>query len=140
MIYLDTSVLIPLFVREAGTERVLAWLQSESGTRLLASDWAVTEFASAITAKVRAQHIDSELAKRAFARFLAFANRHCTLLTLDRVVFHEATNLARDAKNGLRAGDALHVALALISKARQFACLDKAVCDSAARVGFKVAP
>ncbi|TMH87168.1 MAG: type II toxin-antitoxin system VapC family toxin, partial [Betaproteobacteria bacterium] len=45
MIYVDTSALVPVFIREPKSEAVIAWLES-SGERLAISEWSLVEFAS----------------------------------------------------------------------------------------------
>jgi predicted nucleic acid-binding protein len=46
-VYLDTSVLVSLFVRDGHTDRVLSWAQTQTEPPQV-SDWAVTEFSSAL--------------------------------------------------------------------------------------------
>ena len=67
MIYVDTSALVPLFIREAKSEAVIAWLES-SGERLAISEWSLVEFASATAIKVRTGQTAASLAKQASAR------------------------------------------------------------------------
>ncbi|MCI4428432.1 MAG: type II toxin-antitoxin system VapC family toxin, partial [Burkholderiales bacterium] len=51
MIYVDTSALVPVFIREPKSEAVIGWLES-SGERLAISEWSLVEFASAAAIKV----------------------------------------------------------------------------------------
>jgi len=52
MIYIDTSALVPAFIREPKSEAVLAWIET-SGERLVVSEWAIAEFSTSrrITAR-----------------------------------------------------------------------------------------
>ena len=38
MVYVDTSALVPFFIREPKSEALIAWLES-SGERLAVSEW-----------------------------------------------------------------------------------------------------
>ena len=51
--YVDTSVLVPLFLPEETTERVQLWLQLPGNEALAISEWTVTEFASALGTYLR---------------------------------------------------------------------------------------
>jgi len=46
--YLDTSLLVPLFIREPGTARAQAFLTANAAQVLLISPWTITEFSSAL--------------------------------------------------------------------------------------------
>ena len=46
MIYVDTSALVPVFIREPKSEAVIGWIESSSA-RLAISEWSLVEFASA---------------------------------------------------------------------------------------------
>lgn len=137
MVYIDTSAIVPAFIREPKSEAVLAWLES-SGQRLVVSEWTIAEFASAAAIKVRTGEIAPTLAKRARARFLDFAQAHCSIAVPQRAEFRRAAELAGDVSLKLRAGDALHLAIAEASKVEGILCLDEAMAASAKAVGTKV--
>lgn len=137
MIYIDTSALVPAFIREQQSEAVLAWIET-SGERLVVSEWAVAEFSSAAAIKVRMGGISSAMAKQARAHFLAFAQDHCLIAVPQRAEFRRAAELAGDANLKLRAGDALHLAIAEASKVQGILCLDEAMGASAKTIGLNV--
>ena len=137
MIYVDTSALVPAFIREPKSEAVLAWLET-SGERLVVSEWAITEFSSAAAIKVRTGEIAPNLAKQARTRFLGFAQTHCSIALPQRAEFRRAAELAGDVNLKLRAGDALHLAIAEASKAEGIFCLDEAMAAGAKTVGLNV--
>lgn len=137
MIYVDTSALVPAFIREPKSEAVLAWLET-SGERLIVSEWSIAEFSSAAAIKVRTGEIEPALAKQARTRFLDFAESHCSIAVPQRAEFRRAVELAGDASLKLRAGDALHLAIAEASKAEGILCLDEAMAESAKTVGLNV--
>ena len=72
MIYLDTSVVVPLFVREMATTRVLAWrdaLVSSQTSELTVSSWTVCEFSSAMGIKIRNRDLSAETGEAARVLF-----------------------------------------------------------------------
>jgi uncharacterized protein len=137
MIYIDTSALVPVFIREPKSEAVIGWLES-SGERLAISEWSLVEFASAAAIKVRSGQTAANLAKQAVARVQAFAQKHCTVAVPGREEFRRAAELAADHSLKLRAGDALHLAIASSLGAQGILCLDDAMIESARSVGMNV--
>ena len=137
MIYVDTSALVPVFIRESKSEAVIAWLES-SGERLAISEWSLVEFASAAAIKVRTGQAAANLAKQATARARAFALKHCTVAVPGREEFRHAAELAGDGALKLRAGDALHLAIAESLGARGILCFDDAMIESARSLGMNV--
>ena len=137
MIYIDTSALVPAFIREAKSEAVIAWLES-SGERLAISEWSLVEFASAAAIKVRTAQATANLAKQATARVREFARSHCMVAVPGREEFRRAAELAGDHALKLRAGDALHLAIAASLSAQGLLCLDDALTESARSLGMNV--
>jgi hypothetical protein len=137
MIYIDTSALVPAFIREPKSEAVLAWLETSS-EGLVVSEWTITEFSSAAAIKVRTGEIASAMAKQARARFLRFAQDHCSIAVPQRAEFRRAAELAGDVNLKLRAGDALHLAIAEASKAQGILCLDETMGAGAKTIGLDV--
>lgn len=137
MIYIDTSALVPLFIREPKSEAVMAWIES-SGERLAISEWSLVEFASAAAIKVRTGQATANLAKQAATRVRGFAQKHCTVAVPGREEFRRAGEWVSDDALKLRAGDALHLAIAASLSAQGILCLDEAMVDSARSLGMKV--
>ena len=137
MVYIDTSALVPAFIHEPRSEAVLRWIET-SGERLVVSEWAIAEFSSAAAIKVRTGEIASAMAKRARKRFLDFARDHCSIAVPQRAEFRRAAELAGEPDLKLRAGDALHLAIAEASKVRGILCLDKAMAAGAKAIGLGV--
>ena len=137
MIYIDTSALVPVFIREAKSEAVIGWLES-SGERLAISEWSLVEFASAAAIKVRTGQVAPNLAKQSTARVYEFAQKHCTVAVPGREEFRRAAELAGDDSLKLRAGDALHLAIAESLSAQGILCLDDAMIASARSLGMNV--
>jgi predicted nucleic acid-binding protein len=112
MLYLDTSAAVPMFVPEPASEAIDAWF-SASTEVLVSADWIRTEFASALSMKVRRGELDEAAAQAAWRDFEEFCDSGLRLLPVSRQSFATAARLARDARSGLRAGDSLHLAMAL---------------------------
>jgi predicted nucleic acid-binding protein len=137
MIYVDTSALVPIFIREPKSEAVIGWLES-CGERLAVSEWGLVEFASATAIKVRTRQIAPNRAKVAAARLREFVRKHCTVAVPGREEFRRAAGLAADNTLALRAGDALHLAIAASVKAHGILCFDEAMSESARSLGMSV--
>lgn len=132
MIYLDTSAAVPLFVREPASAAVDAWFEA-CAEPLLSSDWIVTEFASALSIKERSGALAAKDARAAWRGFEAFCESGLRLIAVSRQTFREAARLARQQTHGLRAGDALHLAVALETGIKTIATLDASLDISARR-------
>ena len=137
MIYVDTSALVPVFIREPKSEAIIDWLES-SDERLAISEWSLVEFASAAAIKVRTGQAAANLAKQAGLRVREFARKHCTVAVPGREEFRRAAELAGEGTLNLRAGDALHLAIAASVNAQGILCLDEAMIKSAKAIGMKV--
>lgn len=110
MVYLDASVLVAALVEEARSGDAEDLL-TRSDQAIWLSEWTLTEVVAALSAKVR----DGELseggrvaARRQLNRLVAENFERTGVLTSD---FRRANELC-DQPVGLRAGDALHLAIA----------------------------
>ncbi len=111
MIYFDTSVAIPLFVPEPASEAVARWIEMNDAP-LVSSDWIVTEFASALSIKVRQGEINARQAKAARDDFAELCRSGLRLVPVSRTAFQVAADFAANPMSGIRSGDALHLAVA----------------------------
>ena len=136
MVYVDTSVLVPLFVNEPHSVAAANWYAREKG-ELVAAAWCIPEFASALGIKQRTGAIDAQQAQAAWARFERMVAADLRLLPVAPASFHRAAELVRDAASALRAGDALHLACAEAAGARRMATLDDVLSRNAQRLKIK---
>jgi predicted nucleic acid-binding protein len=136
MVYVDTSVLVPLFLNEPHSAAAAAWYSREK-MELVAAAWCIPEFASALGIKQRTGAIDAQQAHAAWARFGRMVAADLRLLPVEPVHFHRAAELVLDAASALRAGDALHLACAEAAGAKHMATLDDVLGRNAQRLKIK---
>ena len=134
MIYLDTSVLGAIFFREPGAADLVARLESQRKAKLMISAWTLTEMASIGGIKQRTGAMDAETRQQAIANFQRFASMHLVTVEIDPADFRTAAVLI-ESPTALRAGDALHLAVARRLGAR-IASLDHRLCAATDVLGL----
>jgi len=113
MLYLDTSLLVAALTPETRTIELQQWLGRQKPDELVISDWVVAEFSAALAAKLRAGRVNASERAAALAGFGQLCVGSFTILPLSRAHFQMAARFADQHTLGLRAPDALHVALCL---------------------------
>jgi len=137
MIYLDTSVAVSLMVPEPGTADVKPWFAGLSEIPV-SGDWLLTEFNSAISIKVRSGELSEVNAKAVRKEFEMLAASGLRIVPVSRSAFRDAADLAKQHGHRLRAGDALHLAVAREIDAKSIATLDTVMSSNAKRLKMKV--
>jgi len=135
MIYIDTSVIVALLAVEPKTQEVTAWFAGLRDTPTCA-DWLLTEFHSAISIKLRTGQITEANAKRVRKEFELLADGGLRIVPISRAAFRQAAKMAQQHTHGLRAGDSLHLAVAMELDATHMATLDGTLAANAKRSGM----
>jgi len=112
MDYLDTSVVVAALTNESATRDVQRWLDQNASSPLMISDWTITEMSSAISIKVRTGQIDLDQRAAILAAFNRLVVESFHVVPVEGAQFHLAARFAALHELGLRAGDALHLAVA----------------------------
>ena len=136
MLYVDTSVLVALHTHEARSAEVSRWFAACT-VELVSAAWCVSEFASALGIKRRSGQIGEAGAQTAWRQFERMCAGDLYLLPVEPAAFHRAAILSLDVASGLRAGDSLHLAVALDAKAKGIATLDEVMATNAKRLKFR---
>jgi uncharacterized protein len=139
MLYLDSSVLVPLFVPEPESDLVRAWVEARAAEALAISDWTMTEFASAMGIKVRDKGLKPGQARRACALMEKLAGDSLKVFTPSRSDYGRAAEHLGHHALGLRAGDALHLAVAQNEGAECLYTFDRRLIEAARKLKFKSA-
>ena len=137
MIYVDTSVIVALLTVEPITREVTSWYAGLRDTPSC-SDWLLTEFSSALSIKLRTGQINEAGAKRVRKEFALLAEGGLRIVPVSRGAFRHAAEMVRLHDHGLRAGDSLHLAVALELGASHMATLDGTLAANAKRKGMKL--
>jgi uncharacterized protein len=135
MFYLDTSLLVAVLTQEVASERAIAWLRRSQPEGFAISEWVATELAAALSAKIRAKHIDETYRAEALGLFARMMAESMPVAAVTESHFKRATQFASDHRLGLRAGDALHLAIA--SEQNAILCtLDKRMARAGQTLGL----
>jgi predicted nucleic acid-binding protein len=135
-LYLDTSLLVAALTRESKTATVQRWLREQSTTALALSDWTITEFSAALSLKLRERQIAADDRADVLAAFARWVEESFTLFPLSNLQFRTAARFADQYALGLRAGDALHLAVCA-DQAATLCTLDRRLGKAAPSLGVK---
>ncbi len=139
MIYVDTSLLLPIYVLEAGSEQANRIL--ESAPPIFISDLTVAEFHVGLARKVKLGELSVSQSDAARASF----ESHLEEGLMQRVALlsshsEAAGRLASRSTVILRTLDALHLAVAVGLGASSLATFDGRLAEAARGLGFEVRP
>ena len=132
--YLDTSFLVAAFTNEIKTPVVQQRLGAQLAAELAISRWVITEFSSALSLKLRTGQVTATERANALADFEKLWTKSLTLLPVTEAHFSTAASFADRHKLGLRAGDALHLAICADRRATLHT-LDRRMADAARALG-----
>ncbi len=107
-LYLDTSVLVSLFIQDAFTDPARSGVL---GQTVQVSDFAGAEFGAAVARRVRLGELTAEQALGVFADFDVWVSRSTHRAVTEHVDIAVSAGLVRRLELALRAPDALHLAI-----------------------------
>jgi uncharacterized protein len=125
VLYFDTSFLAPLIIPESTSAEITAFVRKLPVVELGVSLWTKIEFSSLVARKVRTRELEPEAAEQADARFESMAADAFAVFLPDANDFGLAKRYLGNFETGLRAGDALHLAIAANRHARAIYSLDR---------------
>lgn len=133
MLYLDTAVVLTLFIDETTSTTVEEWL-AKRRQPLAFSDWGLTECASALGIKFRRGEINADQAQNLWQAILSFAHEVCEMISCASHHQADAQQWLGRFDLSLRAGDALHLAMARHAQAT-LVSYDKNLIEAAQATG-----
>lgn len=134
--YLDTSLLVAALTNEPETKRMQNWLAAQPAGDLAVSEWVVTEFSAALSIKLRARQIEAQHRADALALFVRLQAESLGMLPISNATFRAAGHYADQYALGLRAGDALHLAICA-SYGATLCTLDRRLSEAGPALGVK---
>lgn len=135
LVYLDTSVIVAAITSELETPNVLLWLKSLRLGESAVSSWTIAEVSSAIMLKFRTGQLTEDERELAFAAWQTMLDSALRCHPVDNSDFQAAAVLMRSDNVALRAGDALHLAIARRLRI-EVATLDRAMNAAAQKLGM----
>lgn len=137
MLYVDTSVIVSALTNETDTALSQTWLARQDTSDLTISDWTATEFASALSMKLRTGALGADHRAAALSAFTRLCVESLRTLPVAREDFRAAAQLAGQSDLNLRAGDALHLAICA-NHGASLCTLDRRLAETAPRIGVPV--
>jgi predicted nucleic acid-binding protein len=134
--YLDTLLLVAALTNEAETARMQAWLAAQPEGDLAVSEWVATEFSAALSIKVRTGQIEAAHRAEALGMFARLRTDSFVALPISSVEFRTAAHYADQYALGLRAGDALHLAICA-GHGATLCTLDRRLSEAGPALGVK---
>lgn len=111
-IYPDTAIIVSAYTEEISTALADDWMRSIGGDQLMTSPWIDTEIAAALAGKARAGVIAPRERDALLTIIRESLSRSATLVAVHHGHFVAAADLLARSPKPLRAGDALHLAIA----------------------------
>lgn len=131
MLYFHTSFLAPLILEEAASSKIEAFLAKVPAGELYLSHWTRVEFASLIAREVRMGGLAESDALLAIAQFDELVADSFQVLAPGVADYELAKAYIQHFATKLRAGDALHLAIAANNGAKTLYTLDDGLLNAA---------
>jgi predicted nucleic acid-binding protein len=138
MLYFDTSFLIPLVVPESTSAEVHRFVRTQAAFGLATSHWTRVESSSVLAREVRMKHYVASAALKVDGDLEALIRQSFLVLTVASDDLDSAKLLLQKYETGLRAGDALHLAIAKSKNAQAIYSLDDKMIRAGKLLGLPV--
>jgi predicted nucleic acid-binding protein len=132
MLYFDTSFIAPLYVPEPNSDEVRQLTYALSRQYIAISEWTCVEFSSMVARRVRMQQLGENAAQNLLTAFERISHTQYGILIPSSADYRLADRFLRNFATGLRAGDALHLAIAKNNGASHIYSLDQGLIKAAA--------
>lgn len=137
-LYLDASVLVASLTNERRADEARRLIASYTPLDIVFSSWTVVEALSGLSKKVRIGDLTEAEFELLSAQVETLPHKHSRAPVTEQH-FLSAMQLVRARETSLRAGDALHLAIAS-DFSLTLATFDEVLRDAAQRIGVPVAP
>ena len=112
-IYLDSCVVLSLFLGDSGYGPAEQWLLAQANQPLLVSHWVLLEFSGVVALCLRRGDLTAQRSLAIHAEFECFRHERLGLLEPRGADYLQARQWLQEFKGPpLRSGDALHLAIA----------------------------
>ncbi|MBI2312894.1 MAG: type II toxin-antitoxin system VapC family toxin [Betaproteobacteria bacterium] len=138
MYYFDTSFLAPLILEESTTARIESFMAKLPAGALFVSQWTRLEFSSVLAREVRIGGLTQPEARTAGRQFDRMVEDAYHILTPSASDFDTAKEFVENYATKLRAGDALHLAIARNNEMRTVYTLDEGLIKAGKRLKVPV--
>lgn len=137
--YFDTSFIVPLFLPEPQSERIEAHIRGlPETTELTVSQWTMVELASVFSRLVRMRELERPLAKTILRTATSVIGESFDIITPIGHDYERCRNFLGGFDNSLRAGDALHLAIAANHESDIIFSLDRGMLSAGAALGLNL--
>ena len=137
MLYFDTSFLAPLILEEATSAGIESFIAKLPAGQLYISHWTRVEFSSLISREVRMGGLSEENALTAIGQFDELVRDSFQVLLPGAADYELAKGYIQRFATKLRAGDALHLAIASNNGANTFYTLDEGLLAAARQLKIR---
>ena len=136
--YLDTSVVVPLLIDEIHSQRMGDWLARHVDAALAVSLWTTAEVSSALSLRIRTETLSAATRGAALGLWSRLCQDSFDILSIEAAHFTRAAALVDRHTLGLRAPDALHLAIAEVAGATMVT-FDGQLKNACVNIGVQVA-
>jgi predicted nucleic acid-binding protein len=138
VLYFDASFLTPLILQEPTSVQIERFIAKLPPDELAISQWTRVEFSSLLAREVRIGGLPMAAAEKADAQFEVMVKESFAIFLPTVGDFGLAKRFLGTPGTGLRAGDALHLAIAATRRAETIYSLDKALLRAGKMLGLPV--